>query len=45
MHQQAAMPEQLLIPFPDTGPDFESDRPESGTEPRSAIGLTALRAL
>jgi hypothetical protein len=45
VHQQAAMPEQLLIPFLDTGPDFESDRLEPGTEPRSAIDLTAPRPL
>jgi hypothetical protein len=35
-HQQAAMPEQFLIPFPDA---------DSDSEPRSAIDLTALRAL
>ncbi|MFC8840109.1 hypothetical protein ACFT8Q_08295 [Streptomyces griseoincarnatus] len=37
-HQQAAMPEQLLIPFPDAGED-------DGSEPRSALDMRALRAL
>ncbi|MCX4598830.1 relaxase domain-containing protein [Streptomyces sp. NBC_01549] len=37
-HQQAAMPEQLLIPFPDTDEDADS-------EPRSALDMAALRAL
>lgn len=40
-HQQAAMPEQLLAHREDTGPD----RPVPGEEPRSAIDLTAVRAL
>ncbi|WP_405498907.1 hypothetical protein OG501_00055 [Streptomyces niveus] len=40
-HQQAAVPEQLLAHREDTGPD----RPEPGKEPRSAIDLTAVRAL
>ncbi|MEU0837454.1 hypothetical protein [Streptomyces sp. NPDC005969] len=41
-HQQAAMPEQLLAhQDADPGPD----RPEPEDEPRSAIDLTALRAL
>ncbi|MGW4994951.1 relaxase domain-containing protein [Streptomyces mirabilis] len=38
VHQQAAMPEQLLIPFPDTDTDADS-------EPRSALDMTALRTL
>ena len=37
-HQQAAIPEQLLIPFPDTDED-------AGSEPRSALDMAALRAL
>ncbi|MER7178869.1 MobF family relaxase [Streptomyces hyaluromycini] len=37
-HQQAAMPEQLLLPFPDADEDADS-------EPRSALDMTALRAL
>ncbi|WP_146228961.1 MobF family relaxase [Streptomyces sp. NWU339] len=39
-HQQAAMPE-LLLAHQDTDPD----RPEPEDEPRSAMDLTALRAL
>ncbi|MFF1659593.1 hypothetical protein [Streptomyces sp. NPDC058255] len=38
-HQQAAMPEQLLIPFPD---DANED---TDSEPRPALDMTALRAL
>ncbi|MFF5147836.1 MobF family relaxase [Streptomyces sp. NPDC013157] len=37
-HQQAAMPEQLLIPLPDANEDADS-------EPRLALDMTALRAL
>ncbi|MFF3740905.1 hypothetical protein [Streptomyces sp. NPDC002566] len=37
-HQQAAMPDQLLIPFPDASEDTD-------TEPRPALDMTALRAL
>ncbi|MFD3841748.1 hypothetical protein ACFWWC_36685 [Streptomyces sp. NPDC058642] len=37
VHQQSAMPEQLLIPFPDAGEDIDF-------EPRSALDMTALRA-
>ncbi|MFJ7497692.1 hypothetical protein ACIQZB_42700 [Streptomyces sp. NPDC097727] len=36
VHQQAAMPEQLLIPFPDADADTES---------RPVLDMTALRAL
>ncbi|MFL4953281.1 MobF family relaxase [Streptomyces sp. MMS24-I31] len=38
VHQQAAMPEQLLIPFPDADSDAD-------LEPRSALDMAALRAL
>ncbi|MFH8574332.1 hypothetical protein [Streptomyces sp. NPDC017993] len=41
-HQQAAMPEQLLA---NQETDLEPGRPEQETGPRSAIDLTALRAL
>ncbi|WP_331747787.1 relaxase domain-containing protein (plasmid) [Streptomyces sp. NBC_00853] len=41
-HQQAAMPEQLLVPAA-ADPEDEDQEPEAG--PREAIDLTALRAL
>ncbi|MFG2987342.1 hypothetical protein ACGFYQ_39955, partial [Streptomyces sp. NPDC048258] len=40
-HQQAAMPEQLLVPFPDTDPHAEPDR----LDDKPVLDLTAVRAL
>ncbi|WP_406514539.1 relaxase domain-containing protein (plasmid) [Streptomyces sp. NBC_00161] len=40
-HQQAAMPEQLLVPLPDTDPDAGPGR----LDDKSALDLTAVRAL
>ncbi|WP_432590461.1 hypothetical protein ABVG11_37535 [Streptomyces sp. HD1123-B1] len=49
-HQQAAMPEQLLalpeqllVPFPDADADAEPDRQDD--EPKPVLDLTAVRAL
>ncbi|MCX4545772.1 hypothetical protein [Streptomyces sp. NBC_01565] len=42
-HEQAAMPEQLLVAFPDTDRDPVSDHLDD--EPRSAIDMTSVRAL
>lgn len=39
-HQQAAMPEQHLVPFPDANPD--ADRLDD--EPQTGLGLAAVRA-
>jgi hypothetical protein len=41
VHQQAAMPEQLLAP-PAADPERDDQEPEAGR--REAIDLTALRA-
>ncbi|WP_030773783.1 MULTISPECIES: hypothetical protein [unclassified Streptomyces] len=43
VYQQAAMPEQLLVPFPDADPEAESDRLDD--EPKPMLDLTAVRAL
>ncbi|MFG2987652.1 hypothetical protein ACGFYQ_41900, partial [Streptomyces sp. NPDC048258] len=43
VHQQAAMPEQLLVPFPDAAPDVESESLDD--EPQTVLDLTAMRAL
>ncbi|MFG2417117.1 hypothetical protein [Streptomyces goshikiensis] len=42
-HQQAAMPEQLLVPFPAADPDAELDRLDD--KPQKALDMTAVPAL